>query len=92
MKSSVFRHNNYKHWEAQQLCAYLKTLTRKEHCRYVSRVIALADVKRHTFYNWKYMCCQIPGDVLNIMESVAEQRLFFPPVKDMNTEIDSNDL
>ncbi len=52
--------NDIKHTEAQQLNAFLDTLTYWERVEFVTSVVKRAGVKRQTFMNWKAMACRIP--------------------------------
>lgn len=68
--------NDIKHTEAQQLNAFLDTLTYWERVEFVTSVVKRVGVKRQTFMNWKAMACRIPDRAKEIIESEAEQIIF----------------
>lgn len=68
--------NDIKHTEAQQLNAYLDTLTYWERVEFVTSVVKRVGVKRQTFMNWKAMACRIPDRAKEIIESEAGQIIF----------------
>ncbi len=68
--------NEIKHTEAQQLNAFLDTLTYWERVEFVTSVVKRAGVKRQTFMNWKAMACRIPDRAKEIIESEAGQIIF----------------
>ncbi len=70
--------NEIKHSEAQQLNAYLGTLTYRERVEFVTAVAKRAGVKRQTFMNWKAMACRIPDHAKEIIESEAGEPIFIP--------------
>lgn len=74
--SQTLTNNDIKHTEAQQLNAYLDTLTYRERVEFVSCVVKAAGVKRQTFFNWKCMACRIPEHVKQIIENEAGGRIF----------------
>lgn len=71
--------NIVKNREAGQLNEYLKTLTYWERVEFVSLVVKRLKIKRQTFYNWKGMCCRIPSEAKEVIESVAGQTIFELP-------------
>lgn len=68
--------NEIKHSEAQQLNAFLDTLTYRERVEFVTSVVKRVGVKRQTFMNWKAMACRIPDRAKEIIESEAGQIIF----------------
>lgn len=68
--------NDIKHTEAQQLNAFLDTLTYWERVEFVTSVVKRVGVKRQTFMNWKAMACRIPDRAKEIIESEAGQIIF----------------
>lgn len=68
--------NDIKHTEAQQLNAFLDTLTYQERVEFVTSVVRRVGVKRQTFMNWKAMACRIPDRAKEIIESEAGQLIF----------------
>lgn len=74
--SQTLANNNIKHTEAQQLNAYLDTLTYWERVEFVSCVVKAASVKRQTFFNWKCMACRIPDYAKQIIEDEAGEHIF----------------
>lgn len=71
--------NEIKHSEAQQLNAFLDTLTYRERVEFVTSVVKRAGVRRQTFMNWKAMACRIPDRAKEIIESEAGQIIFDCP-------------
>ncbi len=71
--------NDIKHTEAQQLNAFLDTLTYWERVEFVTSVVKRVGVKRQTFMNWKAMACRIPDRAKEIIESEAGQIIFDCP-------------
>lgn len=65
--------------EAAQLNEYLKTLTYWERVEFVSTIVKRLKIKRQTFYNWKGMCCRIPSQAKEAIESLAGQTIFEKP-------------
>lgn len=68
--------NDIKHTEAQQLNAFLDTLTYWERVEFVTSVVKRVGVKRQTFMNWKAMACRIPDRAKEIIENEAGQIIF----------------
>lgn len=68
--------NEIKHSEAQQLNAFLYTLTYRERVEFVTCVVRRAGVRRQTFMNWKAMACRIPEHAKQIIEREAGVRIF----------------
>lgn len=68
--------NDIKHTEAQQLNAFLDTLTYWERVEFVTSVVKRVGVKRQTFMNWKGMACRIPDHAKEIIESEAGEPIF----------------
>ena len=71
--------NDIKHSEAQQLNAFLDTLTYRERVEFVTSVVKRAGVRRQAFMNWKAMACRIPDRAKEIIESEAGQIIFDCP-------------
>lgn len=76
IKRQTIINNEVKHTEAQQLNAFLDTLTYNERVEFVTSVVKRAGVKRQTFMNWKGMACRIPEHAKQIIEDEAGERIF----------------
>lgn len=68
--------NDIKHIEAQQLNAFLETLSYWERVEFVTVVVCRLNIKRQTFFNWKGMACRIPEQAKRIIENEAGQTIF----------------
>lgn len=81
--------NDIKHTEAQQLNAFLDTLTYWERVEFVTSVVKRVGVKRQTFMNWKAMACRIPEHAKQIIENEAGERIFVDTIPEVHSQ--SND-
>ena len=87
--NQTLTNNDIKHTEAQQLNAYLDTLTYWERVEFVTCVVKVAGVKRQTFFNWKCMACRIPEHAKQIIENEAGERIFIDTIPEVHSQ--SND-
>lgn len=76
MRSTVIKNNSVKNREAICLNAYLSKLSRRGHKRFVDEVVARTGIERHTFFNWKFMCCRITDIGKEVIEEVAGRKIF----------------
>jgi hypothetical protein len=76
MRSTVIRNNSVKNREAVCLNDFLSKLSRGGHKHFVDEVVARAGIERHTFFNWKFMCCRITDIGKEVIEEVAGRKIF----------------
>lgn len=76
MESSTIYTNGRKTTDAGIMNEYLRDFSRKELSRFITKVMMLTDYPRKRFFNWRYLCCCMPEDAKDAVETVIGYPIF----------------